>query len=518
MSAKQIGQAPKKHSSGTMVMVRRIGTGIVSVVIVVCLLVAFSLIQPSASPFNAALHTTDDVSQQVSPKVLDQYCPAQMDLMDTGSYGDAEFHSSTGNITSRTQYAAIGSIFHSQVTAVNDEEGEHATVLEGKSVNDIALASADSQKNATLFETRILTAGNGTGAAGSLISWATNGDISGVSAATCMSTAKTHRFLVPATTAGNTEQLIVANPSDRATTVELAVWGTSKGRVAVATNGTVSVGAGKSASINLGAAAAKEQGLYVTITSSTSPVGAVVRSIAMDGLTPHGSDFALPLAQAANDTFIPVVSGDNTTANLLMYADEHNDATVTWLTTHGAKQAGGQHTIEEGHVVDVDLGTIPDDTYGIAVHGTAPLVASARVVQRGNDGQQDFALANGTPGYQQSAIAVSEGTQGTIALVNTADTKLSVSLQGIDGDGNVTTTKDIDIDAESSAHIALDELGDHTVAVYAQADRAGLAWGAFVTNNDVHKAKLAGIGYLTASDLDVTTITVSVRNDGNLVH
>ena len=54
------------------------------------------------------------------------------------------------------------------------------------------------------------------------------------------------------------------------------------------------VGAGKESILNLAAAASEQDALYVTVSSADTPVAAVVRTIAMDGLTSKGSDYAVP--------------------------------------------------------------------------------------------------------------------------------------------------------------------------------------------------------------------------------
>ena len=51
-------------------------------------------------------------------------------------------------------------------------------------------------------ETRVLSAQSGTGATGALASWATEGDLPGVAASSCVPTQLQQRFLVPATTTG----------------------------------------------------------------------------------------------------------------------------------------------------------------------------------------------------------------------------------------------------------------------------------------------------------------------------
>ena len=56
---------------------------------------------------------------------------------------------------------------------------------------------------------------------------------------------------------------------------------------------------GQGSVLNLAAAASGQDALYVTVSSVDTPVAAVVRTIAMDGLVAKGSDYAVPNTVAA---------------------------------------------------------------------------------------------------------------------------------------------------------------------------------------------------------------------------
>lgn len=76
------------------------------------------------------------------------------------------------------------------------------------------MASGNVDDGSRLQDTRLLTASNGTGAV-SVMSWATDGDLKGVSAASCVVPALKQAFLLSGTKTGLTQQLVVANPSAR---------------------------------------------------------------------------------------------------------------------------------------------------------------------------------------------------------------------------------------------------------------------------------------------------------------
>ena len=182
--------------------------------IVAALIVGLAVLPVEGVGADTAQVSNAQVRETVSPKQIVQYCPAQMGLADTEAFGDTEFQASVGNLQSRRRYAAFGSIFHAQSRNLTDADGVDAAVLESPTRDDGAVAYVSSAQNAndpSVLETRVLSAQSGTGATGALASWATEGDIPGVAASACVSTQLLQRFLVPATTTGNTQQLMLAN-------------------------------------------------------------------------------------------------------------------------------------------------------------------------------------------------------------------------------------------------------------------------------------------------------------------
>lgn len=94
----------------------------------------------------------------------------------------------------------------------------------------------------------------------------------GVSAASCVVPALKQSLMVSGTKTGMTQQLVVANPSAKATSVNIKVWGSDKsGALALSTGSTLTVGAGKESVLNLAAAASGQDALYVTVSSVDTP-------------------------------------------------------------------------------------------------------------------------------------------------------------------------------------------------------------------------------------------------------
>ena len=151
--SKHFESGSSKHSKVTKVAATTVSACVVAgALLVMAFIPGRQLSFGNANPANAS------VVQEVSPKVMDQYCPAQMGLADTGTYGDREFQASVGDLASSARYAAFGSIFHAQVSPLGDDS--KSTVLQGPQSDDadstadsVVVASSDSAEAPQVFET-----------------------------------------------------------------------------------------------------------------------------------------------------------------------------------------------------------------------------------------------------------------------------------------------------------------------------------------------------------------------------
>ena len=70
----------------------------------------------------------------------------------------------------------------------------------------------------------------------------------------------------------------------------------------------------------------------------------MVRTVTMDGLTPKGSDFALPLPTASNASVAPsITAGDAVTAYLFAKADTETTAVMDYRQRLGSRQRCHRH-------------------------------------------------------------------------------------------------------------------------------------------------------------------------------
>ena len=332
----------------------KVSVSVVSAVVLIALMTVFVCYRPWMGLVDDAGGAAAG-AYDVSTERIEQYCPGRMALMDSDSYGDSEFQASSGNITSSARYAALGSVYMSSVTPMADADAEAERLSDGDDADAIAVLSGAVDDGPTLFDTRLTASEDGTGAAGSVASWATDGDLRGVAAATCVVPSLSQSFMLPATATGTTQELVVSNPSDRATAVTMRVWGSSDGEaISLTTGNTLTVDAHGESSVDLAAAASGQDGLFVTLDSDETPVAAVVRMTRMDGLNPQGIDYIPPVSQSSSDAVIPSVrEGD--AVWVTVRAEETASVTVSWLTAQGTT-AADEGQLDAGRVTMFDLG------------------------------------------------------------------------------------------------------------------------------------------------------------------
>ena len=466
------------------------------------------------------------VSQTVSPSQFSTYCPAPMDLTDSDAYGDSAFQASVGNQSTRARYAAFGSVYRSTVTPFDtsqdtDEETLSLDASESESSDTVMVGAENLEQSASsrVMDTRLLESGQGAGSAGASASWATDGDLKGVNASSCVSTDISHAFLLRGTITGTTQQLIVANPSSKDTSVDIQIWGSDdSGAMSLATSSTLAVPALGEAMMNLSAAAAGQDGVYVTVSSEQTPVAAVVSTIVMDGLTSKGSDFALPLAEPRKTSVVPaVVDGDYATAYL--FARQDTTVELSWVTPHGLVDAE-KLTVTAQRVSVVDLGEAPDDALAVLATAEADVDFSVASARSGADGQEDFALTNASAPVESSGVALPGGVSARAVLANTANREQSATIRVYDESGDHIRDREITLGANSAVIVDIDDLageGTTAAALVVDGDSRRIGWAVRLTNSQVSQASLAGLSTLGAASLMPQETNVWARSRNGLI-
>ena len=121
-----------------------------------------------------------------------------MGLADTGNYGDSAFQATTGNLSTQARYAAFDSVYSATVSAFGDDSADNITLKDADPIIPPSKRCSEDQSG-SLLDTRMLQAAEGTGTVGSIASWADDGDLKGVSASSCVTTALSQSFLLSGT-------------------------------------------------------------------------------------------------------------------------------------------------------------------------------------------------------------------------------------------------------------------------------------------------------------------------------
>lgn len=517
----------------------RIVSAILTSVLIIALALVLVLVQPPQLFVDSASGTAR-AAHDVSQNRLTSFCPPAMALPDDQEYGDSEYRASTGDMTSSARWAAFGSVFASRVKPL-DEQPDDVPVELGDGVvptgGDSLVGLGQDASQPTVQTTDLLQSGTGTGQAGSIVSKATQGDLKGMSASSCVPTSLTQSFLLTGTMTGTSQQLLVANPSSKATSVTISLRGTEgDGQVSSSIGSTLTVRAHGLGLFDLAAAASGQEGLWVSVTSEQTPIASVVRTVVMDGLTPKGADYAMPLGQPAGTQVMPGVrQGDQ--VRVLVHSLESGEATVSWLTSDGL--ADGQRVdLEADRVTALDLGEAPKDALGVVVTGDEQLSASVAASREGEKGQQDFALTAATNPALASAMALpADGIETSLTLANTTNRKTSVTLTFVDGTGARIGRRDVSLPANGAtvidpSAVAADDTADasadaeeserqQTVSVAAvtlEDEDQAVVWSARFDAAPLRDAKVAAMATLTPTPLTPVSSRIWSTQSQNLVH
>lgn len=509
-----------KHSRPNVFL--RVILAVVSVLVIAALVSTAVVYRPSWLHEDNPPVRRSSVGSTVSPRQLQTYCPSRMTIADTDAYGDSEYQASNGNVASSVRYTAFGSVFQSSVAALGSDSAVPTLTLDKKNTesSDAAFAgSGNVDDGSQLQDTRLLTASDGTGVASSVMSWATDGDLKGVSASSCIAPALKQTFLVAGTQTGMTQQLVVANPSAKATSVNVRAWGSSKaGMLALSTGSTLTVGAGKESVLNLAAGASGQDALYVTVSGSDTPVAAVVRTVSMDGLTPKGSDYAVPNNVSARSLALyGVENGDH--AALYLYASRKTDVTVSWVNAKGMVRIN-QRTLDANRASIIDLGDVPRSADGIYISADKPVSAAAKISDGGTGGQSDFALVNASVPTNISAIAIPDQSAATAVagIINITNKEWTATLTAFDADGEQVDQHDITIPPLASETVDIANLGNGNISAIRLKDPSkSMVWNLRIGQQDVSDAKLAGLAVIGAADLKEAREQIWANQDMTIV-
>ena len=319
-------------------------------------------------------------------------------------------------------------------------------------------------------------------------------------------------FLLPSTGTGSNQQLVLANPSSKPTTVSVEVYGTKNvGKMSLATSGNVTVRGNGQSTMDLSAAAPGQDGLYVKVTSESTAVAANVRVLVMDGLTPKGSDIAMPANAANTSNLIPSVRpGDKIT--LYLYSAKNTTIKASWVSDNGLISLDS-HEVKGQQVSVIDLGSAPKGANGIQLDSDEPFTAAAKATLGGSSGQEDFALLPAVTPAKRSAVALPDGYDASLTLANTSTSDTTATVTFMNDDGSMGKSKDVNIKANSAV-----TMGGKGVAAMVTCKNGDVAWGLRLTSSALAGRGIAGVSTVGPSKLGVRVAQITSTNDPSLVH
>lgn len=495
----------------------RAASGVITILLLVLMTAVILFPIPSwlADPANGG---SGVASRQVSQTDLTYYCPSRMALSDSEKYGDSAFQQSEGDIASSARFSAFGSVYQATVGTVGaGNEADNKTLSGDDSVNGAGVKtySGSVDKGSSAFEAHLLKAKSGTGAAASVASWASVGDLKGLSASTCVAPSLEQDFLLGPTTTGSTQQLSVANFSGKPTSLEIRIWSTKHGSpLQLSTGNVLNVGAHAEATQELSAAAPGNEALFVTVKSKETPIAAVVRNVELDGLSAKGSDYVAPLVPSAKRQYLPGISADDE-VKLMARSARSTDLALSWVDDKGNAQAKTEH-LDAGKVSVVDLGKAPQNVSGLRAEAGESVDVAAKVV-RSSQSDTDFTYVESAGAFAESAIVQPDHTDGTLSLLNTSSEPAKATLRGYDASGNPAGDKDVDVPVNAGLNINAKDVGADAVMYTLKGDKHIVMGMRLKLQSGDDELSSVATACLSASGLEPQSRKVWVQQDAGIV-
>jgi hypothetical protein len=261
-------------------------------------------------------------------------------------------------------------------------------------------------------------------AAGVTSAVVTDGDLRGLSAASCAAPSSDVWLVGGSTVLESSADLVVVNAGSTTADVTVELWGPS-GPVDLGTGGRLLVAPGGQQEVVLAAVAAEQRRVVVHLSAAGGQVSAYLQDSLLDGFTPRGTDLVTAGVAPATRQVVPGIVVTDTQVDapdagllrLLAPGDAGATVSVTLLGPDGEQPLTGAQdlTIGTGEVTDLSLGGLPAGAYTAVVEADAPVVASAMTARLGQAGELDesprvdraWSSATGTGG---GLLAVPAGT------------------------------------------------------------------------------------------------------------
>lgn len=398
------------------------------------------------------------------------------------------------------------------------------TELTGKPKMKAVVARGKDTGAASVLRIQPLGEENPRGTASVVVN-STDGDLAGLSAATCQTPSNELWLSGASTTVGRTAILAISNASKSVATVSLDLFG-STGPIQTAGGKGLVVAAGSVRSVVLSGLAPDQGMLSVHLKSSGGAVSAVIQESVLRGLTPGGVDYLAPVQAPSSTQTIPGVRVQAPAAAAKISAQSgYADATtVLAVTVPGVTDSlvevkafgaegqvalpnGGVFTAAAGKVSELSLAGLPEGTYSLSLKAEAAVTATARVVNSTKAGEATdlaFAPSAGRLG-DTHLVTLPQDVSSSLVFVAPEGTS-TVSILPISADGVLGTAKTIELAVGVTSTVnASDFLGSGAVSALISVSGAP-TYGSQV----LLKSASAGISVLPIAGTTVGTQAVNI--------
>lgn len=463
-------------------------------------------------PYDTANAGNNEYEVATAQSIL--VCPAAITLADSEQYGDQEFQANAGNMSSHGTFAGFGRIFRPQLASLSDNANPQD--IEESEENNSLWVSEQETNETEIFSAMMLDSRDGTGIASTVVSQASQGDLQGLAASSCVRPALEQKLLLPSTQVGTSHRLTVTNPSDRATSVTLSLWSTaSNQKIVAATGNTLSVGAYSQASIDIAAAVPDAQAVFVELTSTQAAVAASLQTTRMEGLTAQGIEYAPVLESGMSKAWF-TLDGQQQNYSMLLFSHHKDMARITW--DNDGKQQHREVSIPANQVVSVTDLSLPENATHIEVSAKNEIFALMTSEVLGDGNQHDIAYI--APGISsvQHAVSFVENTDNDIFVLNTAQQAQDATITYFDSKGNELDEVTQQVASQSVWHINNADIPQQAVTgIVSGNQKEGLIVQSKISSETLNKAKVPGTSYVNAQALTTVRSRVTSVQDHRIV-
>lgn len=516
-----------------------------------------------------ALSPSSSITQRVTATNLKMVCPSRLAISESSDYGDSQYRESDGNISSYARYGVFGNMHNATVrnardngefasklhsvnsikvannksnsnsddSSVNSDDSDDSSSSSSEELNDdsdaensnnsdssvdnsarvVFYANKKIDKDSQVLEGKLSASDSGTGLSASSASWASDGDLRGLSASSCVIPSRSQIFLVPEVDAGTSIRLVSVNSSAKPTIVQIRMWSVEHGSsvLGLSTGSAFTVDANSESTFDIAAAASLSKGLYVQVLSEQAPVASFMQYRRMQGLVVKGVDIIQPLESDCKSSIIPGVSqSDN--AKLYIWSRKSSNVNISWMDDEGSKSIKNV-PLQSQELKVIDLGKVPDKVSALKLDSNNPIASMVELNRKSDGGQEDVAFATRVNGEGYRAIVTPVNPEETsLYLASSGLDNTSVKLKAFDYKGDFLKDETIDIRANSSLELKANDI-DANAVMFEINSKSNVAFAARLHKKEVDDAHLASVAWIKSQSLEPQQVSVKVTRTQGVV-